>query len=131
MLISVYIASLLTIAVFANAIDGFLFAHDSSNIRTTFIYGSIFIGFFVASFCISIAAYIAIPVYKKIFMVVVFFIPIIWPNIISLFLFGIENAQYIISKIDIELVVFVVGSILGGFIAYNVADNIESKSDAR
>ncbi len=125
MLISVYIASLLITAVFVNVIDGFIFEHIVSNLRNIFVYGSIFVGFFVASFCISISTYIAIPVYKKIFMVVVFFIPIIWPKIILLFLFAIENTDYKITGVDIELVLFIIGSVLGGFSAYLTVSKFE------
>jgi len=125
MLISVYIASLLSVAVFANVIDGYVFDHSSTTIREIYINCSIFLGFLFASFCISFSTYIAIPVYKKIFMVVVFFIPIIWPNIISLFLFGIENSEYNFNGVTAELILFISGSILGGFISYNLALKVE------
>ncbi len=125
MLVAVYIASLLMMAVFANVIDGFIFEHVVSDFRNIFICCSIFIGFFIASFCISISTYIAIPVYKKTLMVVVFFVPIIWPKIISLFLFAIENTNYKITGVDIELVLFISGSVLGGFSAYSMANKFE------
>ena len=125
MLISIYIASLLIVAVFVNVIDDIVFEHASSNSREFYIYCAIFIAFMFSSFCISISCYIAIPIYKKIFMVIVFFIPIIWPNIISLFLFGIENTNYKFEGINTELILFISGSILGGFFAYNLATKID------
>jgi len=126
MLISIYIASLLSVAVFVNVIDEFAFEHISSGLREYYIYCSIFIAFMFSSFCISISTYIAIPVYKKIFMVIVFFVPIIWPNLISLFLFGIENSDYKFTGINPELILFIAGSIIGGFIAYNLVTIIDS-----
>jgi hypothetical protein len=125
MLVSVYVASLLFIAVLVNLLDGFVFSHLLSISRDIFIYGSIFVAFLFSSFCISISAYIAIPVYKNILMIVVFFIPIIWPKLISLFLFGIENTSYELTGVTTELVLFISGSILGGFLAYKLAMRYE------
>jgi hypothetical protein len=126
MLISVYIASLLVVAVLVNLIDNVLFEHKISEIRTLFIYGSIFVGFLVASFSISISTYIAIPLYKKLFMAIVFFIPILWPRIISLFLMGVENYDFVFDGVNTELVVFISGSIIGGFTAYTLANKFKS-----
>ncbi len=125
MLVSIYIASLLIVAVFVNVIDNMAFAHVASSSRELYIYCAIFTAFMFSSFCVSVSTYIAIPVYKKIFMVIVFFIPIVWPNIILLFLFGIKNTSYKISGIDTELILFISGSILGGFIAYKLVSKIE------
>ncbi len=125
MLVSIYIASLLIVAVFVNAIDDFAFGHMASSARELYLYCSLFTAFMFSSFCVSLSTYIAIPVYKKIFMVIVFFIPIIWPKIILLFLFGIENTSYTISGIDAELILFISGSIMGGFIAYKLVSKIE------
>lgn len=120
MLVSVYIASLLSVAVFVNVIDEYVFEHFSSNFREVYIYCSVFTAFMVSSFCISISTYIAVPAYKKILMVIVFFVPIIWPNLISLYLFGIENSEYQFTGINTELTLFICGSILGGFVAYKL-----------
>ncbi|MFV2060021.1 MAG: hypothetical protein ACC653_05005 [Gammaproteobacteria bacterium] len=126
MLVSVYVASLLIVAVLVNVVDELVFVHSSSLTREIYIYGSIFFAFMFSSFSISISTYIAVPVYKNILMVIVFFVPIIWPKLISLYLFGIENTNYELKGINIELVLFVSGSILGGFIAYNTAMKFRS-----
>lgn len=125
MLISIYIASLLSVAVFINVIDGIIFEHVSNFSREFYINFAIFMAFVFSSFCISISTYIAIPVYKKIFMVIVFFIPIMWPNLISLFLFGIENTSFDYDGISSELVLFISGSILGGFAAFKLTTVFE------
>jgi len=127
MLVSVYIASLLIVAVFVNVIDDIGFVHISSFSREIYINCSIFIAFMFSSFCISISTYIAIPAYKKLFMVIVFFIPIIWPNLISLFLFGIENRDYENVGISSELILFISGSIFGGYIAYYFAAKFDTR----
>ncbi len=126
MLISVYVASLLIVSVLVNVIDDFTFNHILSTGRNIYIYCSIFFAFLISSFCISISTFIAVPVYKNILMVIVFFIPIIWPKLISFYLFGIENTNYDYTGINIELVLFISGSIFGGFLAYKLAMKLSS-----